>query len=83
MLSPLIFRFLSSFFFSFFYLFFFSNTFFFCVCACVCLYVCVPAHVCVCMCVLWSEGLKVINSSMKQSFNPEDMHDDEFDMQSM
>lgn len=52
-------------------------------CACVCLYVCVPAHVCVCMCVLWSEGLKVINSSMKQSFNPEDMHDDEFDMQSM
>lgn len=51
-------------------------------CACVCLYVCVPAHVCVCMCVLWSEGLKVINSSMKQSFNPED-HDDEFDMQSM
>lgn len=51
-------------------------------CACVCLYVCVPEHVCVCMCVLWSEGLKVINSSMKQSFNPED-HDDEFDMQSM
>lgn len=75
MLSPLIFRFLSSFFFSFFYLFFFSNTFFFvCVPVCVCM--------CVCMCVLWSEGLKVINSSMKQSFNPED-HDDEFDMQSM
>lgn len=76
MLSPLIFRFLSSFFFSFLYLFFFSNTFFFvCVPVCVCM--------CVCMCVLWSEGLKVINSSMKQSFNPEDMHDDEFDMQSM